>query len=171
MKKLPLLMALLVMAGTAQAEDAAPPQLGPTARPVTAKDEKGVAALYKAFDAAMKARDVEALAALHDFPVYMSTDDNKGTFWGMEQSKESWIKDMTPIYTAPPPKDLKHEWKQAVHFLSNDLAVVIETHSQKLGKDKSSWTSASTVIKKNGKWLFKTMTEAGWAEAPADAAK
>jgi hypothetical protein len=78
---------------------------------------------------------------------------------------------MTPFFASPMPKDMKHEMKRDVNWLSETLAVVVENHTQTLGKQTSKWTSSSMVVMKDGKWMFKSGAEAGWGgNKPAPAA-
>jgi len=163
MLKTSLVIALLSFSTAALATDAPDmSKMGPWTRPVKMKDEKGIDALYKSAEEAIKKQDVEGSAALHDFPVIMVTDNSKGEVSAAPWTKEMFVNEMTPMFAAPMPKEMKHECKRQVHFLSETLAVVVENHKQTMGKQSSSWVASSTVVNKDGKWLFKSAAEAGW---------
>ncbi len=141
---------------------------GPLTRlPPKKADTKGVDALYKAWNEAHKAADVNAAAALVDFPLVWQTDDATGAHKVEMLDKDAWVKEMTSWFTTLP-KQTKLTMKRKIAWHSPDFASVTENNSIVMGKTKGKWTSAATVIKKDGKWMFKTMAEAGWA-APAAA--
>src|SRR6185436_19905289 len=75
----------------APAADAKPAGENPMAawkpKKVTKKDQKGIDELYKGVEEAWKKGDLAALEAVHDFPVFMLTDDSTGATKGMEASK------------------------------------------------------------------------------------
>jgi hypothetical protein len=147
---------------------------GPMSRPVTKQDKKGVDDLYKAFEEALKKGDVNAAADLCDYPVVMLTDDGKGTAKTASVSREQWIAMFAP-FMQNMPKDMKMSNKHTATFLSDTLAVSVETNSMAMGKLKGKWQSMSALTLVDGKWRFKQMAEAGWGDvppfAPAAAAK
>jgi hypothetical protein len=181
-KKALCLVGALLLAGPALAQPkpaapAAPPaagatppaggmpdmtKMGPMSRPVTKQDKKGVADLYKAMDAAMKAGDVNAAADLVDFPVIMLTDDSTGTVQHFNATRDQWVGMMTPMMAQA--KDVKHSAKHTPYFLSDTLAVSIEDISMTAGKTKGKWKAMSVLTLKDGKWKFKQMAEAGWGD-------
>lgn len=151
---------------------------GPMSRPVTKQDKKGIDDLYKAFEEAMKKGDVNAAADLVDFPVIMLSDDAKGAVKHFNSTREQWTAMFAP-FMQNMPKDMKMSNKHTATFLSDTLAVSVETNSMTMGKTKGKWNSASFVTLVDGKWKFKQMAEAGWgdmappsvAAAPAPGAK
>ena len=171
-------IALVALGATARAADKAPAaapagmpdmsKMGPMSRPVTKEDKKGIDALYKAFEDAMKAGDVNAAAALVDFPVIMLSDDSKGVAKSFNASREQWVGIFTPFATNKP-KDLKMSGKHTPTFLSDTLAVSIEQNSMSAGKMKGKWNAMAVVTVVDGKWKFKQMAEAGWGDMPAAA--
>jgi hypothetical protein len=173
MLKSSLVIACLSFSAVAFAEAPDMSKVGPWSRPVIKKDDKGIEAAYKAMKEACDKQDVAAVAAMHDFPVYMGTDNAKGEYMGVTWSKEQWVKEMTPMFAQPMPKDMKQEVKTEIHYLSDALVSVVEKHKQSMGKTSHTWVAVSTLIWKDGKWLFKTASEAGWGDAsnPATAQK
>jgi hypothetical protein len=142
-------------------------KMGPMSRPVTKADKKGVDDLYKAFEAAMTKGDVNAAADLVDFPVIMLSDDSKGVAKSFNATREQWIGIFSPF--ANKPKDMKMSGKHAPTFLSDTLAVSVESSSMSMGKIKGKWSGMSVLTLVDGKWKFKEMAEAGWGDMPGTA--
>ncbi|MCC6806181.1 MAG: hypothetical protein IT381_02060 [Deltaproteobacteria bacterium] len=164
-------VAAFAFCAVAQAEDVAPPagamdmtKMGPMTRMPKAMDTKGIDALYADCKTAMDKGDINAMADHNDYPVFMQTDDAAGMHQGGMWTREQWINEMKPMFAAPMPKDMKMAMTKKIMWHSDTLATVIEEHSMTMGKTKGKWTAASTVIKKGDKWMFKTMTEAGWGK-------
>jgi hypothetical protein len=144
-------------------------KMGPMSRPVTKQDKKGIDDLYKAFEDAMMKGDVAAAADLCDFPVIMMSDDSTGKAKAFNASREQWTSIFTPFATNRP-KDMKMSGKHTPTFLSDTLAVSIETNGMTMGKTKGKWNAMAVVTQVDGKWKFKQMAEAGWGDMPAPAA-
>jgi uncharacterized protein (TIGR02246 family) len=168
-----LSLLILTVASGARAQDkaAAPPgapdmsKMGPWSKPVTKEkeDKKGVDELYKAMEAAWMKGDVDALVELVDFPVIMLSDDSAGNVQHFPASREQWTNMMKGFATTMP-KNIKMTHKHTAHFLSDDLAVVIEETSIASGPMKGKWKGFSVVTNKDGKWKVKEMAEAGWGD-------
>src|SRR5450432_2513226 len=171
-------VAMLALGGVALAADKAPAaavppaapampdmtKMGPMSRPVTKADKKGIDDLYKAFEAAMAKGDVNAAADLVDFPVIMLSDDSKGVAKSFNATREQWIGIFSPFLNKP--KDMKMSGKHAPTFLSDTLAVSVESSSMSMGKIKGKWSGMAVVTLVDGKWKFKEMAEAGWGDMP-----
>jgi hypothetical protein len=130
---------------------------------VTKEDKKGVDDMYKAMEENMKKGDVEASAAMIDFPVLMVTDSSAGATMADMYDRAKWVATMKPAMENMP-KDAKWTNKHKAEFLSDNLASVIEEHTMTMGKVKSTWKSHSLLVKKDGKWMQKSMTEGGWGD-------
>jgi ketosteroid isomerase-like protein len=143
-------------------------KMGPMTRKVAKEDKKGIADFYKAWEEGFKKSDINALVALVDFPVIMMSDNSKGEEGHFEANREQWTKMFSAFLATP--KDVKFSSKQAPTFLSETLAVVIESMNMTAGKTKGSWKGFSVLTLKDGKWKLKQMAEAGWGDmAPAGA--
>lgn len=129
------------------------------------KDEKAVKkevdAFLKAQEDLAKKHDQEGMLAAIDFPVYMVTDDQKGVVEAKAYTKDEYVAMMKPFYEAMP-KDLQMSHKYAVTVLSDAMAEVIDDVTTTVGKQKSTAKSVSLLVKRDGKWMWKTMIEAGW---------
>jgi hypothetical protein len=116
-------------------------------------------------EAAGKRGDIEAAAALIDFPVLMATDDSKGEGMGESWERERWIEVMKPFYANPMP-EMKVTHKPDVFLLSDSLATVNDVATVKTPGRTITMRNTTLVIRRDGKWLVKAMAEAGWGDLP-----
>ena len=147
------------------------PAVGWKPKKVTKKDTKGIEAFYKETQAMWMKGDVEGLAAMHDFPVFMLTDNAAGITSGGEWTKDMFMQAMKPALENMP-KDAKIKTTTKPSFVTDSIAFVEENHTMTIGKGKpESWTSASILVLKDGKWMVKGGSEGGWGDmmpAPAE---
>jgi hypothetical protein len=136
-----------------------------TPRKVTTEDKKGIDALIAAEEAAMTKGDMEASAANVDFPVYMVSDNAKGEAIAVNWDKKKYVDVMTAS-AQNMPKDAKMKHNRKYHFLTDTMALVTDDVSSTVAKTTQSWKSASLVVKKDGKWLWKSMMMGGWGDSP-----
>jgi hypothetical protein len=103
-----------------------------------------------------------------DFPVTMMTDDAKGVpkveQWNKAQY-EAMMKGMGDM-----PKDMKTTYKHSVTALSDSLVNVTTDFTMTMGKNKMSGRSMGVLVKRDGKWMWKMMGEAGWGDMPSPTA-
>ncbi|MGC3999355.1 MAG: DUF4440 domain-containing protein [Anaeromyxobacter sp.] len=131
------------------------------------KDRKELAAFFKQMQAASEKGDLEAAAALVDFPVLMVTDDAKGEAGGEAWTREQWIETMKPFYAQPMPAGMTSYAKPTIVLISDSLALVGTPWTMKMGKGKVTGTSGLVVIRKGGAWKAKAMVEGGWGDMMA----
>jgi uncharacterized protein (TIGR02246 family) len=173
MKRLMLALFLVPSLGLA-AEKTAAPSDDPMANWVppkvkgAAKDKQEIQALFHAMDAAGRTGDLEAAAALVDFPVTMITDDSKGEAMGEAWDREKWTEVMKPLY-AKPMKDVKVTHKPEIFLLSDSLATVDDVTTMTKGGKTITSRSSMFLIRKDGKWRVKSMAEGGWGDTMAAA--
>lgn len=165
---LSMLLVPAAVALAAEEKGGAPPDdpmAGWVPRKVTreAADRKEIAALFKAMDDAGKKGDIEAAAALVDFPVLMVTDDKKGQASGEAWSREQWIEVMTPFYKKPM-GDMKLSHKPTIFLVTDSLASVDDVVTMTMGKKTITSRNSSLVVRKEGKWLLKAAMEGGWGD-------
>lgn len=174
-----LCAAAVVLAGSAWAQNRPQPQqptppvqqgapldwtkVGPMARKPTQEKQtkKEIEELYKRMEEAMKRGDMEAMFATVDFPAYMLTDDLQGVPEAREYSREQYVAMMKPFYENMP-KDVKASHKRTIHVLSDSLANVIDDYVVVMGKQRITGRNASMLVKRDGQWKWKVMSEAGW---------
>jgi hypothetical protein len=131
-----------------------------------AADKKAIQAAIKASMDAMEKGNAEAAADAVDFPVLMVTDSpTTGEASSMEMTRDQWVAMMKP-FMQPMPKDVKFTSKDNITVLTDSLAQVVSEYSMTMGGHKMGWKSSELFVRKNGKWLIKTMTEGGWGDMP-----
>lgn len=128
-----------------------------------AKDKQEIQGLIKAMEAAEKTGDLEAAAALVDFPVTMLTDDSRGEGMGEAWDREKWMQVMKPFY-AKPMKDMKVTHKPSVFLLSDSLAVVDDVSTMAQGGKTMTTRTSMFLVRRDGTWRVKSMAEGGWGD-------
>jgi uncharacterized protein (TIGR02246 family) len=138
-----------------------------------AKDKQEIMTLIRGMETASKKGDLEAAAALVDFPVMMMTDDSKGEAMGEPWTREQWTEVMKPFYEKPM-KDMQVKHKPSIFLLSDSLASVDDVCTMTQGGKTVTTRNSMFVVRRDGKWLVKAMAEGGWgdmmAEMPQDTA-
>jgi hypothetical protein len=130
-----------------------------------ARDRKEIAAVIKKMEQAGKKKDLEAAAALVDFPVLMVTDDSKGEAMGELWTREQWVKVMEPFYSPSMPSHTA-TYKPTVFLMSDSLASVDNVVTMTMGGKKTTARSSTLLIRKGGEWRVKAMVEGGWGDMP-----
>ncbi|WP_309889978.1 hypothetical protein [Archangium sp.] len=145
--------------------------MGPGARKVTNEKQtkKEVTEFFKQQEEFAKKGDFESAMASYDFPVYMATDDLKGVPETKEYSREEYVAMMKPYYENMP-KELKITHKPTITVLSDSLVMATDDFTMTLGKQKVTGKNASLLVKRDGKWKWKSMIEAGYGGMPAEGA-
>ncbi len=165
-----LLAVCCLMIGASALADNAPAaaavdmsKMGPAARKPTdeKKSKKEIDEMFKKAEEAHMKGDMEAMAALHDFPVFMATDDTKGAVESKSYTKEEFVAMMKPMMENMP-KDMKTTHKPVVVVLSDSLANVTDEFTMTMGKTKISGKNSGLLVKADGQWKWKVMVEAGW---------
>jgi uncharacterized protein (TIGR02246 family) len=132
------------------------------------KDKQEILAVLRSMEAAGRTGDLDAAAALVDFPVMMITDDSKGDAMGEAWSREQWTKVMKPFYDKPM-KDVKVTHKPTIFLLSDSLASVDDVCTMTRGGKTVTSRNSIVAIRRDGKWRVKTMAEGGWGDMMAAA--
>ncbi len=125
-----------------------------------AKDKQEIQALLRSMETASRTGDLEAAAALVDFPVTMITDDSKGEGKAVAWDREKWTQVMTPFY-GHPKKDMKITHRPNVFLLSDSLGVVNDVATMTEGGKTITTRSSMLVIRRDGRWRVKTMPAGG----------
>jgi hypothetical protein len=134
------------------------------------KDRKEIEAFLKVMEAAAGKGDIDAAAALIDFPVLMVTDDAKGEGGGEAWTREQWTQVMKPFYAKPMPPGSQAPGKRTIVLLTDSLALVGSGWTMTMGPKKLSGTSGLVLLRKGGAWKAKAMVEGGWGDMPMPAA-
>jgi hypothetical protein len=139
---------------------------GWTPRKVTYEDKKGIEAMLIQMDNAWTTGDIAGTSSVVDFPVYMVTDDSKGTVYTETWTKDMYMANMTQaMKNMPDMKDIKVKHNRKYDFITDDMAIVYDNASMTMGKQTMKIRSAGLVIKKDGKWMMKSMMEGGWGDS------
>ncbi len=139
---------------------------GWTPRKVTHEDRKGIEAMLTRLDKAWQTGDIAATASMVDFPVYMVTDDSKGTVYTETWTKDMYMTNMTQaMKNMPDMKDMKVKHNRKYEFITDDIATVYDNASMTMGKHTEKVRSTSLLIKKDGQWMVKSMVEGGWGNS------
>jgi len=138
-------------------------KMGPWSRKPTNESatKKEITEFFKQEEDLMKKGDLDAMMARMDFPVFMATDDAKGTTEAKEFSRDEYAKMMKP-YFEHAPKDVKRTHKSTVSVLSDAMVVFVDDVTETMGKQKMSGRSSGMLVKKDGQWKWKAMMEPGW---------
>ncbi len=159
-------VAAVALAGTAWAQDAAQPdmtKMGPMARKPTNEKQtkKEIMDFFNKQEELARKGDMEAMLRGVDFPVYMVTDDLKGMPEAKLFSREEYVAMMKPFFENMP-KDMKMTHKPTLTVLSDSLVNVADDFTMTMGKQTITGRSAGMLVKRDGQWKWKMMSEAGW---------
>lgn len=124
---------------------------------------KEIQAFFREEEALMKKGDFEGSVARHDFPIYMMTDDSKGMPMGQVYERDAFVAEMKPFWDNMP-KDLRYTHKPTITVLSDSLVSVTDDFTMHQGKQSLRGRNATILVKRDGKWMWKAMTEAGWGD-------
>jgi hypothetical protein len=127
------------------------------------KDKQEIQGVLRAMDAAARTGDIDAAAALVDFPVTMMTDDSKGQGMSDAWDREKWVEQMRPLY-GQAMKDMKITHKPNVFLLSDSLASVDDVATMTQGGKTITSRSSMLLVRVDGKWRVKAMAEGGWGD-------
>lgn len=166
------LAASFALASPGLAEDKAAGGADPMAgwTPPVVKNEKQdrqqIEAFLKQMEAASTRGDIDAAAAIIDFPILMVTDNARGEGGGEEWNREQWLQVMRPFYAKPMPPGSQVPGKRNIVLISDSLALVGAGWTMKMGPKKVSGTSGLLLVRKGGEWKAKAMVEGGWGDMP-----
>jgi hypothetical protein len=133
------------------------------------KDRQEIEAHLKKMEAASTKGDIDAAAALIDFPILMVTDNSRGEGGGEAWTREQWLQVMRPYYAKPMPPGTTTHGKRTIVLISDSLALVGAGWTMKMGPKKASGTSGLLLVRKAGEWKAKAMVEGGWGDMPMPA--
>jgi hypothetical protein len=129
------------------------------------QDQQEIKALFQKMEQAGMKGDLEAAAALVDFPVFMVTDDSKGEASAATWDREKWTAVMKPFYAKPMHMKVTH--KPTVSLLSDSLATVVDHATFTMGGRPVTTRSSTLVVRRGGEWKIKSMVEGGWGDMMA----
>lgn len=138
-------------------------KMGPWTRKPTAEKQtkKEITEFIAQMDALCQKGEFEGMVNKVDFPVYMITDDAKGTPEAQAMNRQQYTAMMRPFFESKP-KDMKVTHKPTIAVLSDSLVSLTDDFTMSTGGTKMSGRSAGLLVKRDGEWKWKSMTEAGW---------
>ena len=144
-------------------------KMGPMAKAVKreAQDKKELDEWFKAWEAAEKKSDIDALAELIDFPVLMMSDSMAGKFAMMPLDRQQWVDMMKPFMTPEMQQSMTAKHKRECLIISDDLASCEGQATVTMGKNKWKIRSQMIMTRTDGKWKAKSLMEAGWGDMQA----
>jgi hypothetical protein len=145
-------------------------KMGPWTRKPTneAKTQKEIEAFFKEDEAIMKRGDLEALLGRVDFPFLGATDDSKGVPKVEIYDRQQFAEMMKPMIEQRP-ADIKITHKHNITVLSDSLVTFTDDFTVSVGGKKYPGRNSGLLVKRDGQWKWKTMTEAGWGDSPSPA--
>jgi hypothetical protein len=146
-------------------------KMGPWTRKVTNEQQirKEITEFINQEEELMKRRDVNASVQRVDFPAFMVTDDSQGVPHAREFNRSDFTAMMRQMFENMP-KDMKVTHKPTITVLSDSLASVTDDFTMTMNKQNLSGKSHAIMVKRDGRWLWKTMAEAGWGDMAASGA-
>ncbi|AKJ00453.1 hypothetical protein ATI61_104139 [Archangium gephyra] len=143
-------------------------KMGPWTRKPTneSKTRKEIEAFIKEEDALMKKRDIEASLARVDYPIFMATDDSKGVPKAQSFDRQQYADMMRPMVEQTP-ADLQVNHKLDIKVLSDSLVTVNDDYTLTVGGQKYSGRNTALLVKRDGQWKWKAMSEPGWGDMPS----
>ncbi|MDY7233054.1 hypothetical protein [Hyalangium rubrum] len=181
MRRIAVCLVSLVLTAPAWAKDPKPPpetggsgmsmdpdMMGPWTRKPTneSKTKKEIEAFFKEEDALIKSRDIDVAISRVDFPTLWVTDTRKGIPKEETYDLQKY-KEMMQSMFAHMPADTVMTSKPTITVLSDSLATYTNDFTMISEGKKRSGRNAGLLVKRDGKWKWKTMYEAGWGDAPS----
>ena len=167
--------ALLACAGAAAERQGTPPPDPPTAAagaPLPAwaprvpqreeQDRREIEALLQALVRADEGGEVEAVAALIEFPLLTVSDDQHGQAVSVTWTRERWVAAMRPISGPMPGVQVEH--RPAIFLVSDAIAVATDEQTITRRGRALPGRVALVLVRTAAGWRVKTMIEAGWGE-------
>lgn len=174
MKKLALAVLVCFVAAPAlaqgQGQGGGGDQKGTHFTPPKVNNEKEIRqsldAMYKRLDEAMVKGDHTVEYGMIDFPVLMVTDSDQGDATSSLWTREQYDQAMSEVMkNTPPDANKKLKKTRSYDILSDDLAIVTTSLTDTVNGKKTTWKSATLMIRKNGQWMAKSMIEGGWGNS------
>lgn len=121
----------------------------------TDEDVDGVLAWFAEWDALAVRKDVEGMADLSLFPINAVTDGSAESW-----DRERFLRDMG---AALGDGDVRMESVRTPVFLNENLVFVVTDAKITTGDFEQVVRYGDLLVKTDGRWLFQTMAQGGWA--------
>ncbi|GAA3375546.1 hypothetical protein GCM10020367_43780 [Streptomyces sannanensis] len=132
----------------------------------TAEDRASIDAWFAEYDELSARREIERMADLAVFPLNLVSDDPSGTGRSAQWDRKQFVETMTKVMGgADGGGDISFESTRTPVFLSSAMAVVFTDSVMTAGGRTQQLRYADILVKRDGKWAFQTMIQAGWGNA------
>lgn len=121
----------------------------------TDEDVDGVLAWFAEWDALAVRKDVEGMADLSLFPINAVTDGSTESW-----DRERFLRDMGATLGDG---DVRMESVRTPVFLNENLVFVVTDAKITTGDFEQVVRYGDLLVKTDGRWLFQTMAQGGWA--------
>jgi hypothetical protein len=125
----------------------------------TAEDTEGLLAWFERYDDLVRRNDVEAMADMALFPLFLMTNDSAGESVSQEWDRAAFVQAMDMGADGP-----RIENQRRPAFLNRDLAVVVTDSTVTTGEEIQHMRYADVMVKTGGEWRFKSMIQGGWGD-------
>jgi hypothetical protein len=127
----------------------------------TEADVSALMAWFKNYDSLAADNNADEMVEEAHLPITVITDDSRGECVTQQWSKDSFH---ASIKGSAPGPDIKIENNRRPFFLSDNLAVVVTESMVSQNGEVRYMRYADVLAKKDGKWKFKCMIQAGWGD-------
>lgn len=131
----------------------------------TAEDRRSVEAWFAEYDAHSAKADVERMADMAMFPLNVVTDSADGEGLAAQWTRERFMRTMAGVMGGGGQGDIQMESTRTPHFLTEHLVVVVTDATVTTNGEPYGMRYADLLVKADGRWVFQTMVQGGWAEA------
>ncbi|QWF82360.1 DUF4440 domain-containing protein [Amycolatopsis sp. CA-230715] len=128
----------------------------------TDEDRAGIEAWFRRYDELAEKIDLDGMADLAYFPLNLVTDgDERGAFAG-QWTRQQYLEGMKAAMGSG---EVSMDSTRTPVFLTDSLAVVITDATMTWDGQTQTVSYADVLVKTDGRWLFQTMIQGGWAAA------
>lgn len=121
-------------------------------------DETEISELFRSLEAAGHADDVKAAAKHFDFP-FISTSVVNGEVVSHSFSEQEFLTTLKPSSEKDEVHIMAPHQPRVVKWVGHEVVFVEEHHEVGSGALRQEWTAISQLVKKNGEWKLKSMTD------------
>ena len=118
---------------------------------------------FERYDAHSATGRLEQMAAMADFPINLVTDGSKGDAWSGQWNREEFLAVMAKA-VGDGSQEMVFTSTRVPHFLTAAMVIVFTDATVRAAGQSHRMRYADILVKKDGRWLFQTMAQGGWAD-------
>ncbi|MEE1941037.1 nuclear transport factor 2 family protein [Streptomyces sp. TRM 70361] len=133
----------------------------------TEEDLRGLREWFETYDARSAdptPENVERMADMAVFPLNLVTDGSDGEPWTGQWDRERYVRTMNAVLGGTTGGDLSFESVRTPLFLSPSMVVVFSSSVMRAGGEEHRMNYADILVRQEGRWVFQTMAQRGWAD-------